>query len=315
MFKKNKKISIALILSIFGLTLLFQIFLYIYMYNKNIEYKNQLEDNYLEIYYLNDFKLKIISNNELKKFLLNEEKVFDYYYLNKNINEIIEDIEDLQKVIELKELNYLKKDFININKLINKLLIAEIDINNEYVKKENINLINNVLSNLNELNNKYNEINKREYIKLLNSNFKNIKYMYFTIFLNIILFLLVFINFKNIKNEEIELVNRLKRYQLILNSAPNGIVIIDKEGNIVEINKKALQLVSWTSEDLIGQNYKKLLINNHINNLLENKEVVYNKFFKKSYLKDSNNKEIEIETFVSKNEIDKEDSIIMVVIK
>ncbi len=317
MYKNNnKKKSFILIVGIFGLTLLFQIFLYLYFYNSTSNYKDKFDNNFFNIYLIEEFEKSILLKKEIKNILLGEQKnVFDFSYVENNLELIIKDIEILNEKIKFEDLDNLKSDFNKLNVLIKKVSNGELNIQSETFKNDKKKIIDKIFLNYSNVNKKYHEINKKLYLEVVKSNFNNINYMYFTILLNIILFVLTFINWKNIEKESKNNINMIKRYQSILNSAPNGIVIIDSNGKITDINKKAIQLVSWSSDYLIGKDFSLLLIDNQINELIENTKINYNRFFKNSYIKDMNGKEIEIETFVTKNELSREDFIIMVVIK
>lgn len=58
--------------------------------------------------------------------------------------------------------------------------------------------------------------------------------------------------------------NKLKdRFQLILNSAGEGIFGLDKEGNVTFINKAASLMLGWEIEDLIGKSHHNLVHHTH----------------------------------------------------
>ncbi len=58
--------------------------------------------------------------------------------------------------------------------------------------------------------------------------------------------------------------NKLKnRFQLILDSAGEGIFGLDKEGNVMFINKAASLMLGWEMEDLIGKSHHDLVHHTH----------------------------------------------------
>jgi len=58
--------------------------------------------------------------------------------------------------------------------------------------------------------------------------------------------------------------NKLKnRFQLILDSAGEGIFGLDKEGNVMFINKAASLMLGWKMEDLIGKSHHDLVHHTH----------------------------------------------------
>jgi PAS domain S-box len=50
-----------------------------------------------------------------------------------------------------------------------------------------------------------------------------------------------------------------ERYRAVVETAPNGIIVLDKNGRILEVNKKALKLSGFKREDLIGKNIIRIL--------------------------------------------------------
>lgn len=58
--------------------------------------------------------------------------------------------------------------------------------------------------------------------------------------------------------------NKLKnRFQLILDSAGEGIFGLDKEGNVMFINKAASLMLGWETEDLVGKSHHDLVHHTH----------------------------------------------------
>ena len=60
------------------------------------------------------------------------------------------------------------------------------------------------------------------------------------------------------KQMEIALRESEEKYRSILEHAYDAIIIADFEGNLLEVNKKAEELLDCTKEELLGTNFSKL---------------------------------------------------------
>jgi len=63
----------------------------------------------------------------------------------------------------------------------------------------------------------------------------------------------------NLKKLKGELKRVRKSTRLLWKQPPNGIIVLDKNGRILEVNKKALKLSGFKREDLIGKNIIRIL--------------------------------------------------------
>ncbi|WP_455240681.1 PAS domain S-box protein [Methanothermobacter tenebrarum] len=66
------------------------------------------------------------------------------------------------------------------------------------------------------------------------------------------------IDITELKEAEGKIKEREERYRALVETAPNGILIFDKNGNILEVNKRLLKISGFKKEDLIGKNIKEL---------------------------------------------------------
>ena len=67
------------------------------------------------------------------------------------------------------------------------------------------------------------------------------------------------IDITELKEAERKIKESEERYRAVVETAPNGVVVLDKTGTILEVNKKALELSGFKKEDLIGKNIIRIL--------------------------------------------------------
>jgi PAS domain S-box-containing protein len=59
------------------------------------------------------------------------------------------------------------------------------------------------------------------------------------------------------------------KFRSFFNSSPDGVVIIDLDGRIVDINRSILQMTGWEREDLAGRHFEEITADHHHENLRE----------------------------------------------
>ncbi len=69
----------------------------------------------------------------------------------------------------------------------------------------------------------------------------------------------MFTDITHIKHAEEALRDSEEKYRLVVENAAEGIVILDRIGNLVDVNKKVLEIVELSREDVIGKNITKLV--------------------------------------------------------
>lgn len=67
------------------------------------------------------------------------------------------------------------------------------------------------------------------------------------------------IDITELKEAERKIREREEKYRAVVETAAEGIIILDKTGKIIEVNKKALELSGFKKEDLIGKNFIRIL--------------------------------------------------------
>jgi len=67
------------------------------------------------------------------------------------------------------------------------------------------------------------------------------------------------IDITELKEAEKKIREREEKYRAVVETAAEGIIILDKTGKIIEVNKKALELSGFKKEDLIGKNFIRIL--------------------------------------------------------
>ncbi len=67
------------------------------------------------------------------------------------------------------------------------------------------------------------------------------------------------IDITQLKETENKIREREEKYRAVVETAAEGIVILDKSGKIVEVNKKALEFSGLKKEDVIGKNFIRIL--------------------------------------------------------
>jgi hypothetical protein len=246
-----------------------------------------------------DHLLNSYSNNKKRSFKLeyleNTQKIFKTYI--KEINNFDNDNldEDLIKLnIELQQINnYINKMIIspnsfkniNINKKINNILFLI------YTKNKNLN---------------YNNFKQYSYINLeyhteINIYLENFKYMFFIL---IILFILSLSNW-NKRRILGELNNKLIiKYKMVFNECINPTLLLNNNGDILEINDKLRRKIGAPKYHFINKKYTELFADSNLdplmNYIVDKNDISYFENFNKcEILTYSNNNKLSAEFFIT----------------